>query len=154
MNQASTDLHDATPSARVLILPLVSFGGIRAFDGPVETVYAPEDNTLVRATLEEPGDGRVLVVDGIGSGRVALLGDNVAQLAVDHGWAGIVVNGCVRDSAELAGMRVGVLALGTCPVKSHKYGWGRRGEPVTFGGVTIRPGDRLVADADGVIVLP
>ena len=151
--RSTADLcDDHRPRLRVPDLPLLDFGRRRAFAGQIETVVAPEDNTLVRAALEEDGRGRVLVVDGLGSRRCALLGDNIAAMAAGNGWEGLVIHGCVRDSAELAGIDLGVKALGTNPTKSGKRGWGVRGEPVTFGGVTFAPGDHLYADADGVVV--
>ena len=130
------------------------YGGRRAFHGPVRTVRAPEDNTLVRQALEEPGDGAVLVVDGGGSTRVALMGDMLGELAVKNGWAGVVVNGCVRDSAVLGTQAIGVLALGTLPRKSEKQGRGERDVSVEFAGLSVAPGMWLYADADGVLVAP
>ncbi len=152
MPLSTADLCDEHPDVRVIPLPLRDLGARVAFHGPVRTVKAPEDNSLVRQALEEPGDGAVLVVDGAGSSRVALLGDNLAMLAVRHHWAGIVVNGCVRDAAALAQMEVAVKALGTCPRKSEKQGKGERDVAVDLGGVKVSPGDFLYADADGVIV--
>lgn len=128
------------------------FGGVRRFSGPVETLRVFEDNALVRSVLEEEGGGRVLVVDGGGSVRTALLGGNLAALAARNGWSGIVVFGAVRDVAELAAARVGIKALAACPRKSGKAGAGQRGLPVSFAGLTVAPGDYLWADEDGVIV--
>jgi regulator of ribonuclease activity A len=108
---------------------------------------------LVRQQASTPGDGRVLVVDGGGSPRTALLGDNIAQLARDNGWAGIVLNACVRDAAALDELGLGVKALGTNPRPSKKDGAGEVDVPVTFGEVTFTPGALLYADADGVVVL-
>lgn len=151
---STADLMDEHPDAQVAHPGLRAFGGRPAFSGPIHTVVAPEDNTLVRAELETAGDGRVLVVDGLGSLRCALVGDNVAQLAIDNGWAGIVVHGCIRDAGVIDAMPTGVHALATNPRKSVKAGQGRIGEIVEFLGVTFRPGDELHADRDGVIVLP
>lgn len=128
------------------------FGGIVAFHGPIVTVDANEDNTSVRAMLEQLGNGSVLVVDGRGSLRCALVGDRLAQLAVENGWAGIVVNGCVRDTAVLATMPIGVKALAACPCRSVKRMAGAVGVAVTFAGVTFKPGDLLYADHDGIVV--
>jgi RraA family protein len=111
-----------------------------------------ENNPLVRAALEEAGRGRVLVVDGGGSLRCALLGDNLAAMAVANGWAGIVVHGCIRDSADIGRMDLGVKALATFPLKSSKRDPGARDVPVSFAGVTVRPGDWVVADGDGLLV--
>jgi regulator of ribonuclease activity A len=124
---------------------------VRTFSGPVATVRCPEDNVLLRARVSEPGDGRVLVVDGGGSFRCALLGDNIAGLAVASGWAGIVVYGCVRDVAALAELPIGIKALGTNPRPSAKNGAGEVDVPVTFGGAEFTPGAILHADDDGVI---
>jgi len=128
------------------------FGGALDFAGPISTVKCHEDNSLVRSALEEPGEGRVLVVDGGGSDRCALLGDNLAQLAIDNEWAGIVVYGCIRDSAEIAEMPVGVKALATHPKKSHKQNIGERDVAVRFAGVSFAPGAWLYADLDGIVV--
>ena len=113
-----------------------------------------EDNVVLKATVSKPGDGRVLVVDGGGSLRYALLGDNIATLARDNGWAGAVLNACVRDSVALDELGFGVKALGTNPRPSRKGGEGEVDVPVTFGEVTFEPGAQLCADEDGVIVLP
>jgi regulator of ribonuclease activity A len=139
--------------ALVCLLQLRSFGA-PAFEGPVATVRCFEDNVLLRRSVEEPGEGRVLVVDGGGSHRCALLGDNIASLAQSNGWAGVVVNGCVRDAVALDGLGLGVKALGTNPRPSRKDGAGAVGVPVTFGGVEFVPGAWLAADADGVVVVP
>jgi regulator of ribonuclease activity A len=153
MHFKTADLCDANPDAVQVADPLFGdFGGEDAFSGPIATVRAPEDNSLVRQALEEPGGGRVLVVDGGGSMRCALLGDQLAELAVKNGWAGVVVNGCVRDSAEIAGMALGVKALGTHPLKSEKRNQGQREVPVRFAGVTFVPGHHLYADADGIVL--
>jgi regulator of ribonuclease activity A len=150
---ATTDLLDADPDGfAVCEAPLVRFGGRARFAGRVRTVRCHEDNVLLRGLLESPGRGQVLVVDGGGSRRTALLGDTVATLAVANGWAGIVVNGCVRDVAALAVAPLGILALGSNPRRSAKVGGGQVDVPVTFGGATFRAGAILVSDEDGVIV--
>jgi regulator of ribonuclease activity A len=138
--------------AAVCLLQFRTFGA-PAFSGRVATVRCPEDNVLLRSRLEEPGDGRVLVVDGGGSFRCALVGDNLGRLALDNGWAGLVVNGCVRDSAALDALGLGVKALGTNPRPSGKQGIGEIDVPVSFGEVTFEPGATLYADEDGVVVL-
>ncbi len=129
-----------------------TYGGRAAFAGPITTLRVFEDNVLVRAALEEPGDGRVLVVDGAGSMRCALLGDQLAALAAGNGWAGVVVNGCIRDSVDIAGIDIGVRALATMPLKSRKLGRGERDVPVAFAGVLFEPGHHLYADEDGLLV--
>eukprot|EP00887_Chlorella_sp_A99_P003290 scaffold9.g3290.t1 len=130
------------------------FGGRLAFSGPASTVKCYENNPLVRKALEEPGLGRVLVVDGGGSKRCALLGDNLAANAVENGWQGIIVNGCIRDSEDIGRMNLGVKALATYPLKSSKRDPGLRDVPVLFAGVAIRPGDWIYADKDGILVSP
>jgi regulator of ribonuclease activity A len=139
--------------ALVCLLPFRSFGA-PAFSGRIATVRCFEDNVLVRTAASEPGDGRVLVVDGGGSIRCALLGDNIAALALEHGWAGVVINGCVRDAAELDALGLGVKALGTNPRPSRKGGEGERDVTVEFGEVTFEPGALLYADEDGIVVVP
>ncbi len=145
------DEHGA--DAAVCLIQFRSFGA-RSFSGPVATVRCLEDNVLVRRRATEPGDGRVLVVDGGGSMECALLGDNIASLAQEAGWAGIVLNACVRDTVALDELGLGVKALGSNPRPSRKGGAGEIDVPVTFGGVTFTPGAPLYADEDGVIVLP
>lgn len=151
---STSDLFDEhRDRAQTCALQLRSFGGVRAFSGRIATVRCDEDNVLLRAELSKPGDGRVLVVDGGGSYRCALLGDNVGSLAVENGWAGVVVNGCVRDVAAIRELPVGILALGSNPRPSSKAGDGETDVEVSFGGCTFRPGDELHADEDGVLVL-
>jgi regulator of ribonuclease activity A len=132
----------------------VDFGGRSAFQGPISTVRCFEDNSRVKEAVEGPGAGRVLVVDGGGSRRRALLGDKLAAAAVRNGWAGVIVHGCVRDAAELGRTDLGVRALGTIPLRSDKRGEGERDVPVRFAGVTFRPGEFVYVDEDGVIVAP
>ncbi|MBL8471931.1 MAG: ribonuclease E activity regulator RraA [Rhodocyclaceae bacterium] len=129
-----------------------SFGGRPAFGGAIATLKLFEDNSLVRTALESEGRGRVLVIDGGGSLRCALVGDQLALLGVKNGWAGIVVYGSIRDSAAIAQMDIGVMALGTHPMKTVKKGLGEADVPVSFGGISFHPGEYLYADADGVIV--
>jgi regulator of ribonuclease activity A len=128
-----------------------SFGGRSRFAGEVATVKCLEDNSRVREALGEPGDGRVLVVDAGGSPRCAMLGDLLAASAVENHWSGVLVFGMIRDSAEIARMPVGVMALGTHPLKSVKHGIGERDVPVRFAGVLFSPGSFVYADADGVL---
>lgn len=150
---ATADLCDAFPDrVRVALGVFRDWGGISAFAGPIETVRVLENNALVRQALEGDGGGRVLVVDGGASHRTALVGGNLAVLAKENGWAGLVINGCVRDSAEIAVTPLGVKALGTSPMRPAKAGDGERGVPVTFAGVTFVPGHWLYADSDGVVV--
>ena len=153
MSFATTDLSDAHPEAQTCEPLFRDFGGRKAFHGTIVTLKVFEDNALVRATLEEKGEGRVLVVDGGGSLRCALVGGLLGALAVKNGWTGIVVNGCIRDAAEIAGQDVGVKALATHPRKSEKgLHSAHRDKAVQFAGVTFRPGAWLYADADGIVV--
>lgn len=128
------------------------FGGRAMFHGEIATILAFEDNSLVREAVSSPGAGKVLVVDGGGSMRRAMLGDNLAAKAVENGWAGIVINGCIRDSAEIGEMDLGVKALGTHPLKTEKKGLGEAGVTVRFSGVDFAPGHYLYADEDGIVV--
>lgn len=151
----TADLCDDHPLLVEVCDPVFrDFGGVRAFLGSIETVKVFEDNVLVRQTLEMSGEGRVLVVDGGGSTRRALVGELVAQLAVDNGWAGILLHGSVRDTAQLVSLPVGIKALAATPRRSDKQGAGTQGDPVRFAGVLFRPGDWLYADGDGVVVAP
>ena len=153
MTLATADLCDAHPDAvKVCQIPFRSFGRIAAFHGPIRTLSVLDDNALVRQTLERPGQGAVLVVNGGGSLKRALVGDNLARLAIDNGWAGIIVHGAIRDSAVLDAMPVGVKALGTMPVRADRDAIGEIDIPTAFGGVIFTPGDWLYADADGVVV--
>jgi regulator of ribonuclease activity A len=140
--------------AAVCEIDLPAFGGVRAFSGAIATLRCNEDNVLLRECISELGNGRVLVVDGGGSRRVALLGDNLAGIALDSGWAGVVVNGCVRDVRALRELAIGIRALGSNPRRSDKVGGGEVGVAVSFGGVTFAPGDLLHADDDGIVVVP
>jgi regulator of ribonuclease activity A len=153
MNIQTADLCDANEGHVHVVTPMFrSYGGRHAFGGPIVTLKVFEDNSLVRSALEGPGEGRVLVIDGGGSLRCALVGDQLAQLGVKNGWAGIVVYGCIRDSKAIGEMEIGVFALATHPQKSIKRGIGERDIPVTFGGTTFIPGQYVYADEDGVIV--
>jgi len=150
---ATADLCDEFGAQVRVAEPLFrDWGGSASFSGPIETLRVFEDNALVRETLEMHGRGRVLVVDGGGSRRTALLGGNLAALAHRNGWIGIVLYGCVRDSAELSAAPVGIKALNSVPRQSAKAGAGERGVPVTFAGVTFVPGAHLFADRDGILV--
>lgn len=144
-------IDDHAAKLSLIHLPFRMFGKTSALAGPIQTVKCFEDNTDVRAELETPGEGRILVVDGGGSTRIALLGDMLAGLAIKNGWAGVVINGAIRDSAEISDMDTMVCALATSPVKSAKEGWGKAGEPILIGGVKLEPGNWVYADADGVL---
>lgn len=158
MTFATTDLCDDYASmlddGTLAVLPPVyrSFGQKARFCGPAATVQVHEDNALVRSELEQPGQGRVLVIDGGGSLRRALVGGQLGVLAEHNGWAGIVVDGCIRDCDEINVCQIGVRALATHPRKSGKTGAGQRGVRVQISGVAVSPGDWIYADADGVLV--
>lgn len=128
------------------------FGAERRFAGPARTVRCLEDNVLLAGLLETPGEGAVLVVDGGGSLNCALMGDRIAGLAVANGWAGVIIAGAVRDSVALAALPIGIKALGTNPRKSGKGGVGEVDVEIEIGGGVIRPGARVTADEDGVVV--
>ncbi|WP_422846421.1 ribonuclease E activity regulator RraA [Acidovorax sp. M2(2025)] len=148
------DAHKGDMSGAFRVLPPVfhSYGAVAAFAGPVSTVKCHEDNTQVKAAVESPGEGRVLVVDGGASLRRALVGGNLAAAAARNGWAGLVVDGCVRDVAELNAAAVGIRALALMPLPTERRGEGQRDVPVQVQGVWVRPGDWLYADADGIVV--
>ncbi|MQA62235.1 MAG: ribonuclease E activity regulator RraA [Actinophytocola sp.] len=151
----TADLVDEHGDAlRVCDTQFRQFGKHLAFAGVVRTVACFEDNGLVKQLCNSAGDGCVLVVDGEGSLHTALAGDLIAAAAIENGWAGLVINGAVRDSAALATLELGVKALGTNPRKSAKLSAGSVDVPVSFGGVTFQPGDILHADDDGVVLLP
>ncbi len=151
--RATADLYDDYGEALRVAAPIFQdFGGTRRFEGPVTTVKVFEDNSLVRGALEEPGVDRVLVVDGGGSLRCALVGDMLALLGQQNNWSGIIVNGCIRDATAVAKIPIGVKALATNPRKSVKKGAGERDVELRFADVTIKPGDYLYADEDGVVV--
>ena len=148
------DAHKLDDSGLFRVLPPVfrDFGAVRRFAGPVATVKCHEDNTLVKAAVDSPGEGRVLVVDGGGSLRRALLGGNLGAAAARNGWAGVVIDGCVRDVAELAACEVGIRALAPMPWPTEKRQEGQSNVAVQVQGVWVRPGDWLYADEDGIVV--
>ena len=130
------------------------YGAVKAFGGEVVTIKCFEDNSLVAESVASAGEGRVLVVDGGGSLRRSLLGDNLARKAVDNGWAGIVIYGALRDVEEIAPMTLGVMAMNSIPRKTEKRGEGQRDIALQFAGVSCKPGDWLYADETGVIIAP
>ena len=148
------DAHEDDHSGAFRVLPPVFFDfGVRErFCGPVHTVRALEDNSLVREAVRSQGQGRVLVIDGGGSLRRALVGGNLASAAARNGWAGLVVDGCVRDAAELREAGIPIRALALVPMRTQKHGQGQAGEAISLQGVPVRPGDWLYADADGMVV--
>lgn len=153
MTIATADLHDDRgDELDSLSLPMIDLGGHVAFDGAVRTVRCHRDNALVKQVLATPGAGAVLVIDGGGSLESALVGDLIAASAVENGWAGVIVNGAIRDRVAMAALPLGVKALGSNPRKSAKDGVGEVDVPVTIAGVVFTPGRHVWADADGVLV--
>ena len=153
MSIATADLYDKYGEDLQIAAPIFrDYGGDIAFEGPVVTLKVFEDNSLVRSALEEAGDGRVLVVDGGGSMRCALVGDMLAELGRKNGWAGVVVYGCVRDADVMAQMSIGIKALGTNPRKSVKKGEGARDVTLRFAELVVQPGQYLYADRDGIVI--
>lgn len=154
MTCKTTDLCDACEDAQACELDFSGFGRRRAFSGRIRTVRCDDGLAALRQIIHEPGAGQVLVVDGARLPWRALFGDVMAAIVCRNGWEGVVVNGRVRDRQELDAMDIGVKALGTMPRRANPHGGGEADVPVRFGGVTFTPGARLVADDDGVIVLP
>lgn len=142
--------HDG--SVRVVAPMFQKYGGRSTFSGQMVTLKVFEDNSLVRTALAENGEGKVLLIDGGGSLRCALVGDQLAILAHQNHWSGIVVYGCIRDSHDIGEIQLGVRALNTHPLKSIKKGVGERDLPVSFGGATFRPGEWIYVDDDGLLV--
>lgn len=128
-----------------------NIGGHARFSGPIRTVRCFQDNALLKSVLGTPGDGAVLVIDGAGSLDTALVGDIIAGLGVQHGWAGIIVNGAIRDRVAIAELPIGLKALGSNPRKSSKTGAGDLDQPVSFGGVVFHPGATVWSDEDGIV---
>lgn len=153
MNFVTCDLCDENPADVRVCEPMFNqFGGRDCFGGEIVTVKCFEDNSRVKETLATPGAGKVLVVDGGGSLRCALLGDLIGEDAVKNGWEGVIVNGCVRDVDALGTLDLGVQAIASIPLKSVRRGEGQKDIPVAFGGVTFTPGEYVYADNNGVIV--
>lgn len=154
--------NDSSGDFRVLPPVFRDFGGVRKFCGPVVTVKCYEDNSLVKAAVDSQGFedtpagrvGKVLVVDGGGSLGRALLGGNLGAAAAKNGWAGVVIDGCVRDVAELAGQQVGIRALASIPLPTEKRNEGQKDIAVQIQGQWVRPGDWLYADEDGIVLAP
>ncbi len=148
----TADLTDENSSYQLCDPIFKSYGGHPAFSGPARIVKAFEDNTFVRQAVGEKVNAAVLVIDGGGSTRCAMLGDMLAQKAVDNGYVGVIIHGLIRDSAQINKMPIGVRALGTIPIRSKKAGLGETDVPVSFAGVSIEPGNHIYADEDGILV--
>jgi regulator of ribonuclease activity A len=150
----TADLVDEIgPDVRSCDLQFTQYGGKSEFAGPLTTVRCFQDNALLKSVLSEPGNGGVLVIDGDGSLHTALVGDLIAGLGVDNDWAGLIINGAVRDAAALSTLPIGIKALGTNPRKSNKTGDGQRDVAVEFGGVVFAPGEIAYSDDDGIVVV-
>lgn len=155
MKYVTPDLCDAYPTLVKAVEPIfTNFGGISSFGGEIVTIKCFEDNSKVKQMVDQPGTGKVMVVDAGGSFRCAMLGDMLAEKAVKNGWEGIIMYGCVRDVDVLAELDLGVQALGSHPMKSEKKDIGELGVELTFGGVTFRQGEFVYADNNGIIVSP
>ncbi|MFL1406312.1 ribonuclease E activity regulator RraA [Marinobacter sp. M1N3S26] len=152
MDIVTPDICDDYPEVQVVEPGFQNFGGIDAFGGEVVTVKCFEDNSVVKEQVGKPGNGCVMVVDGGGSKRAALLGDMLAEKAAANGWAGLIIYGCIRDVDVIRKTELGVQALGTHPRKTDKKGIGDLNVPVTFGGVTFKPGQYVYADNNGIVV--
>lgn len=153
MTTHTADLCDTHGDKLYIANPVfTNYGGKAGFGGPIATLQVFEDNTLVRSTVKTAGNGKVLVVDGGGSMRCALLGGDLAKMAAKNGWAGIIINGCIRDADEISALDIGVFALATHPQRSQKRGIGESDIPVTFAGITFIPEHFLYADSDGIVV--
>ncbi len=153
MDISTPDLCDKYPELVRIAEPVFkSYGGRAAFSGTIVTVKCFEDNSFVKELAGKDGAGKVLVVDGGGSLKKALLGDLIAASAAENGWAGIVIYGAIRDVEEIGRTDLGVFALASIPLKTERKGAGETGIPVTFAGVTFNPGEYLYADGTGLIV--
>ena len=146
-------VDDIGADVRSCDLQFRQFGGRTDFAGPISTVRCFQDNALLKSVLSGPGAGGVLVIDGDGSLHTALVGDLIAELGRSNGWAGLIINGAVRDAATLRTLDIGIKALGTNPRKSSKTGSGERDVVVSLGGVDFRPGDLAFSDDDGIVVV-
>lgn len=152
--RATADLvDDIGPDVRSCDLQFRQFGGRHEFSGPISTVRCFQDNALLKSVLSRPSAGGVLVIDGAGSLHTALVGDIIAELARSNGWAGLIVNGAVRDATALRGIDIGIKALGTNPRKSAKTGAGESDVEVSLGGITFAPGETAYSDDDGIVVV-
>jgi len=155
MSFKTADLSDANEGRVQIVSPgLNNFGGNTRFHGQIVTVKSFNDNSKVREQIWSPGQGRVLVIDNEASMSCAMLGDMMASRAIENGWAGVVINGCIRDSVDIAGMDIGVKALATNPLRSVKEGRGEVDIETAFLGAIFRPGEHLYSDEDGILLSP
>lgn len=155
MSLKTADLYDRYGDKLQVAEPIFSdYGGNKTFHGDIYTLKVHEDFLLIKNTVSEKGEGRVLVIDGGGSMRCAMLGDRLAAMANANGWVGVVINGCIRDADEIGKLPIGVKALNTCPARPGKNGGGQSQIAVHFAGVKFNPGEILYADEDGIVVSP
>jgi len=153
MSDLLPDLCDQYPDLVEVAEPMfINFGGREAFGGEIVTVRACEDNSLVKEQLARPGAGKVLIVDGAGSLRRAMMGDQIAESAVNNDWEGVIVYGAIRDVNTISGLDLGVMALGAIPLKTQRRGVGELNVPVSFAGITFRPGHYVYGDNNGLLV--
>lgn len=153
MSFVTPDLCDENPELVRVVEPMfTNYGGKKAFCGEIVTVKCHEDNSVVKKQASEPGQGKVMVVDGGGSLRCALLGDLIAEKAVENGWEGLIIYGCIRDVDAIAELDLGVQALATIPIKSVRKDRGDLNIEIKLGGVTFKPGEYVYADNNGIIV--
>lgn len=152
MQIVTPDICDDHPEVQVVEPGFVNYGGVKAFGGEIVTVKCFEDNSIVKEQVGKPGNGKVMVVDGGGSRRAALLGDMLAEQAAGNGWAGLIIYGSIRDVDVIGQTKLGVQALGTHPRRTEKRGLGDLNVPVTFGGITFQPGQYIYADNNGIVV--
>jgi regulator of ribonuclease activity A len=148
------DQFEEKPEAGLRVLDAIfnNYGAVRRFHGQIVTIKCFEDNSVVKQLVTEPGEGRVIVMDGGGSLRRAILGDMLAAKAADNGWAGLIINGCIRDCDEIASINLGVKAINTHPMKTEKRGIGDLDVPVTFAGHTMSPGEWAYCDDNGILI--
>ena len=153
MSFKTADLSDKTEGVAQIVQPgLQNYGGKHRFHGKIVTIKAFEDNSRVREQVHSPGKGRVLVIDNAGSMRCAMLGDILAAAAIENGWSGVVINGCIRDSVDIGAMDIGVKALATTPLRSVKQDKGEVDVEVEFLGARFRSGEYLYSDEDGILL--
>ena len=147
----TTDLSDKYPDKRFL-LDFQCFSRIKSMHGQISTVFCPDDNSFVREMLSENGHQKIMFIDGAKSKNVALLGDNLATLALENNWSGIIVNGRIRDAEIISQLELAIFALGTCPRKSSKKNQGKKNIELSIDGLTIKPGDWVYADINGILI--
>ena len=149
---STPDISDKYPDSLAINIQFRSFGEKEYFCGQVKTAQCPEDNSKVKEILSQDGSGQVLLVDGNGSSKVALLGDMIAKQAIENSWEGVIINGCVRDVEILKVLSLGIFAIGSCPVRSNKKNKGTLGKPIKIGGILVEEGSWIYADESGVLV--